>query len=312
VALLLALHGLIPRRGWGLRLAVGHVQHHLRSEAEDDAQWVSQLAHRLDLPFLRRDLTPPTQGNLESGLRRLRYLALTDMASACGADHLAVAHHAQDQLETLLMRLLRGASVQGMAGMAWRRRLAAAPVAAPDDPRPSSTRTLTLVRPLLGCSPLAARSWLQSIHQDWREDSTNQSPRFLRNRVRLEAIPPLLALQPDAAAHAVRLGEHLRDVHRLLRSLERRLDRRARSGPATWRRECLRRASPTVLRGWLRSALMRAGAPGDQLGARSLGPMARGIQDRQGGDRSFHVAGGVKLLVTAAEVRIEPRTQGID
>ncbi len=308
VALLLALHALRSRRGWGLRLAVGHVQHHLRIEAEDDAQWVAQLARRLDVPFHRRDITPPTRGNLESGLRRLRYRALAEMATACGADHLAVGHHAQDQLETLLMRLLRGASVQGLAGMAWRRVL---PSAAEEEPASPAAAAIALVRPLLACSPQDVRAWLVSLQQDWREDVSNQSPRYLRNRLRHEAIAPLLALQPDAAARAVRLGEHLREVRRLLCQMERRLDRRAQAGPHQWRRDSLRRAGPLLVRGWLRLALRRAGAPGDRLGSRSLAPMARAIGDRQGGERRFQVAGGVSLRVTADEVRIEaPEADG--
>ncbi|MFK7789287.1 MAG: tRNA lysidine(34) synthetase TilS, partial [Phycisphaeraceae bacterium] len=120
VALLRALAMLAPRRKWQLRVIVGHINHHLRNEADDDAAFVEALAGVLSLPFARRDIRPADlPGNLEANARDLRYQSLAEIAKEHGASLIATAHHADDQLETLLMRMLRGSSVAGLRGIAW-------------------------------------------------------------------------------------------------------------------------------------------------------------------------------------------------
>ena len=154
VALLRALAILAPRRNWNLNLAVGHVQHHLRKRgAEADARFVAALAKKLELPFLRADLEPPrpAKGNREDWARKERYGALAEMAQAFGASFMVTAHHGDDQLETMLMRLVRGCSVRGLAGMRWRRRLAGS-LAARSNTRRIPEASMAAMRWAIKCS----------------------------------------------------------------------------------------------------------------------------------------------------------------
>ena len=103
-----------------LRLTVAHVHHGLRAEADRDAEHVRALADRLGVPFHLERVTvrggPPWEG-LEAEARRVRLAALTACARAIGADRIATGHTADDQAETVLMRLLDGAGPRGLAGI---------------------------------------------------------------------------------------------------------------------------------------------------------------------------------------------------
>lgn len=156
VAMLTAMNQLAASRTWQLQLTVAHVHHHLRDHdgsADRDAAFVSDLAQRLGLRCVRADIEParsPGPTNLEARSRSLRYAALHQLAQQAGCRFIVTAHHADDQLETMLMRLIRGTSTRGLAAMAWRRRLSRddllspghamtcdfqhAPVAAGEDP----------------------------------------------------------------------------------------------------------------------------------------------------------------------------------
>jgi tRNA(Ile)-lysidine synthase len=308
VALLRILHALAPRRSWQLALTVGHVQHHLRPEtqAEADARFTAALAEDLKLPLLRADLDPAAPRcatfNPEAWARRERYRALRLMAHSAAAPWVVTAHHADDQLETLLMRVLRGSSVRGLAGMPWRRPLA----------RDAAEEPVYLIRPMLGADRALVRSFLHDIGQTWREDASNRDRSRLRAALRLEVVPKLTALRPDAPARAVRLGDHLRQVGRLLdaavASAADRVTRQpGRDGAFGWAaldRTEARTLPPVVLAGLLRRLLRHAGVPRDRLGQRKLGPLLRAIRDRAGGQRVFDLGSGIRASVGKDRVRI--------
>ena len=198
VALLRALDLLRGRRTWRLRLTVAHVQHHLRpaEEAEGDAAFVEALAGQLGLAFVRRDIAPAEEaGNVEASARRQRYAVLAEMAEQVGASFVATAHHADDHLETILMALLRGTTVKGLRGIAWRRRLPEGAV---------------LIRPMLGATRAEAEAVLKQLDQPWREDATNQDRRRTRARLRHEVLPVLRELRPSVARKALELSDSLR------------------------------------------------------------------------------------------------------
>jgi len=294
VALLRALQLLAGRRDWRLQLAVGHVQHHLRDSAEADAQFVADLAKRFDLPFLRADIHPAKKsGNVEGNARRMRYAALAEMAASFGAEFVATAHHADDQLETLLMRLMRGASVRGLAAMAWRRRLQA-------------NRQVVLVRPMLAIQHAQAIDFLESLKQSWRRDHTNESQQHLRSALRHRVVPLLRELRPDVAQRAVHLGDHLRQVTALLeQAVARAADHVVvHEGIARLDRNDARSLPGVVLTGLLRRLLLEAGAKADQLGRRKLAALERAVTDRRGGQRRFELGGKIRVLVTRQAVDI--------
>ena len=176
----------------GLRLHAAHLHHGLRgAEADADLEFVRALCGRLGVPLIaarwdtrarlrRRGLSG------QAGLRTLRREFLLAAARRAGARAILTAHTADDQLETLLMRLARGTGLSGLPGM----RPALATGHGPGG------RMLWL-KPLLGATRAEIEADLVRAGQTWREDRSNRDPRYARNRVRHEAIPALIrALLP--------------------------------------------------------------------------------------------------------------------
>lgn len=197
VALLLATAALASLDKWALDVHVAHVHHHLRNEADDDAKFVADLAERWTLHHHRRDIHPgDASGNVEANARLARYDALADIAQDIDADHIATAHHADDQLETILMRLVRGSGPRGLRGILPVRRCT-----------PQSGR---LIRPMLGTTHDEAIAYLRESHQPWREDHTNADTTRTRARLRAEVLPVLKSLNPKAAQNANKTAQRLR------------------------------------------------------------------------------------------------------
>lgn len=213
VALLRILHSLKPAQN--LDLHVFHVDHGWRPDSRRDAAWVGRLARRLALPFHQCRLNPPAGGfgrfgGREAWARRHRLAALAQMAAATGVDAVVLGHTAEDQAETVLIRILRGTSIRGLGGMRPLRTVMA------------GGRRLTLWRPLLETGRERLRQALGEIGQRWREDPTNTDQTFLRNRVRHQLLPLLNATRPGAAAHLRALAGDARQVSALLTSRYRR------------------------------------------------------------------------------------------
>jgi tRNA(Ile)-lysidine synthase len=174
VALTDALATLRRRRGF--RLVAAHLDHGLRPDSPDDAAFCQVLCDALDVPF--RAGTAPVRarasrekGGLEQAARRERYSFLRRVRDDEAAVAIAVAHTQDDQAETLLLRLLRGAGASGLAGM-----------------RPLRG---DLLRPLLGLSRASVLEHLRARGLAWREDPSNAEATHLRNRVRHELLPYL-------------------------------------------------------------------------------------------------------------------------
>ncbi|MFM7206410.1 MAG: tRNA lysidine(34) synthetase TilS [Planctomycetaceae bacterium] len=227
MALLHALRRLAPSGREG-RLVVAHVEHDLRAAAADDREFVAAAAARQGLPFdCRRVFVTEDDGHegLEGRGRRLRYAALVEMAHQHGCRHVAVAHTADDQAETILHRLLRGTGVSGLAGMR--------PV------RPLSPG-VALVRPMLGIRRRDPRAFLKAIGESWREDPTNDDRSHARNLLRHEVLARCeVTTYPGCTAAIGRLGRQAAALGAALRSAaERLLDqhaRRERDGSVTVR-----------------------------------------------------------------------------
>ena len=181
----------------GITLAVVHFNHALRgAESEADAGFVAELAAALELEFLaaREDVGAEAarQGwNLEDAARRLRYAFYDRVIDEGRATHIAVAHTADDQAETVLAHLMRGTGPTGLAGIY--------PVAD------------TIVRPLLGTRRESLREYLRANGQTWREDSTNRDVRRTRAHIREQLLP---VIERDFSGEIV---GHLGELARLAR-----------------------------------------------------------------------------------------------
>jgi tRNA(Ile)-lysidine synthase len=187
-ALLDALARLAPPRGW--RLTVAHVDHGLRAESGGDADVVAALASARALPFRSIRVEVEGGGSLQDHARNARHAALKAEAGRVGASLIALGHTADDQAETVLMRLLAGASPAGLPAMAERER--------------------GLARPLIRVWRDATIAYCAALGIEPLVDPSNADPRFLRSRVRHEVIPALEAVFPGARRRLVVLAERQR------------------------------------------------------------------------------------------------------
>lgn len=182
VVLLQVLHELSKQHGW--LLAVGHLNHQLRGRSsEADERLVRRLAQSLGLPVLIeradvRGLARTKKVSLEMAARELRHDFLARAALAQQACTVALAHHADDQLELFFLRFLRGSGPEGLAGMKWR-----SPSAA--------NANVVLARPLLEQPKSALREYAKKHKLKYREDASNTCLDILRNRLRHDLLPLL-------------------------------------------------------------------------------------------------------------------------
>ncbi len=199
---------LVPKRG----IAALHVDHGMRTGSREDAAWVRGVCRAWQVPLatVRLDSPPRSEGRA----RALRYEAILGAAREAGAATVLVAHHAGDQAETVLFRILRGTGPRGLAGI---------PAARSLGPPGSGVR---LVRPLLGIDPSALAAWAKGHGLRPREDPTNRDLRHERNRLRHEVLPALEAASPGTAGVLLRLSAEARRRERVLEEiLEGILDR---------------------------------------------------------------------------------------
>jgi tRNA(Ile)-lysidine synthase len=164
------------------RLCVAHVHHGLRGAAADEDQaWLEKLCGRCEIPFevVRADVVAAAaeQGDgWEAAARQARYEFLCATAERLGARWVALGHTADDQVETVLHRVLRGTGLAGLAGMPRFRAL---------------SPSVTLVRPLLDVTRREVLRYLAALGQDYRTDASNAETLWTRNRLRNELLPAI-------------------------------------------------------------------------------------------------------------------------
>ena len=200
LALLLLLVQL--RQPLGLDLHVAHLDHGLRGqESQEDARFVEETARRLELPMtLEREDVESYRAthhlSLEEAARKVRYSFLSRVAAAHGALGVALGHTADDQAETILMHLLRGSGLDGLTGM---QTLSYWPSSHHEHP-------MALVRPLLGTKREETESLCRWKGVIPRDDSSNRSLHFTRNRIRADLLPRLRSYNPRLQEALLSLG----------------------------------------------------------------------------------------------------------
>jgi len=181
------------------RVLLLHVNHQLQPEAGDWARHCQLTAERLGLPIRVLDVQPRSAS--EADAREVRYAAFEGELRA--GDCLLLGHHADDQAETLLLRLLRGAGVRGLAGMPRRRPLGAA----------------ELLRPLLDQTRVELEAWARARGLDWVEDPSNSRTEYDRNYLRQRVMPALTGRWSDAAHRLGQSASYLAEADGLLAEL---------------------------------------------------------------------------------------------
>ena len=199
VALLSILHHL--RSSWELTVTAVHCNYGLRgAESEGDQQFVEDFCHRLGVPLHVRRVgfqIGLRRTSLQGEARDLRYRVMQEIAEKCGAHRITVGHTADDQAETVLLWVLRGAGLTGLSGM-------------------PAFRENNIVRPLYETKRQEILDYLRKAGLSFREDSSNFQTHYLRNRVRKEVIPTLNQLVPSAVDALCRLADICREDDRCL------------------------------------------------------------------------------------------------
>jgi tRNA(Ile)-lysidine synthase len=191
----------------GFRLKVAHLNHGVRgAESDADEAFVTELAERLGLEVFLEKVDAPAIArreklSLEEACREARRRFLLDSAKRSGCAYIATGHHADDQAETVLIRLIRGAGITGLAAI-----------------RPVTAEGF--IRPLLECRRREIRRYVHEKEIPYREDSSNLDRRYLRNRVRHDLIPLLeRQFNPSIVDALCRLSGNMRGADAFLSQL---------------------------------------------------------------------------------------------
>ena len=200
VALLDVLHILAPRHGW--RLSAIHVNHQLSAHAAEWARFCRQLCRACGVPLRVVKVNVPRGNSIEAAARAARYAAYR----AQPAENVLLAQHQDDQAETVLLQLLRGAGVKGLAAM---------PPMRMDVARPD----LRLLRPLLGFTRNEIEQYAAARDLSWVEDESNRDAYYLRNFLRREIMPRIESRAPEYRSTLSRAAGHMAGAAQLLDAL---------------------------------------------------------------------------------------------
>ncbi|MCC6141156.1 MAG: tRNA lysidine(34) synthetase TilS [Nitrospira sp.] len=296
VALLTLLHRLIPR--WRVRLTAVHFNYGLRGqESDEDQAFVASLCDALQVPLRCVPLDARTRlprVSLQAQARDMRYRAMARLAEDIGVDRIAIGHTADDQAETILLWMLRGAGITGLAGM---------PV----------QRDGMIIRPLYEVRRREVLDFLHAARQAYRQDSSNAKPVYARNRIRHQLIPVLNQVAPAAVDALCRMGDVCREDDRYLEELTVGLcdvlvqsngaagysiDRRGlQAQPLALQRRVLREVFRRMHSSWRVPSLATVEV------VRRLLSFTRG--------EARHCAGGVQVRVTPNALLLQPAQVGV-
>lgn len=311
VALLLRL--IEERVKLDITLSVVHVNHGIRGSAsDDDATFVAGLAAAHALPFHLHRVDAPASAvsqreTLEEAARNLRYAFFKQLLSEGKAAALVTAHTLDDQAETVLHKLLRGAWTEGLSGIH--------PVLAAE--------STTILRPFLESTHAINEAWLTAAQQPWREDETNQDMAYTRNRIRHQLLPLLRTFNPRITDQLARLATISADEEAYWqRELERLLPPLLLPGKPTrgggrststhpeeealaMEKERLRGLHPAVARRVVRAAARRLGSNlGFEHTERVLALLLPEKDRTVGSKAKFDLPGGIVVERSLREIRL--------
>lgn len=290
VVLLHLLHRLAARYAW--QLSALHVHHGISHNAEAWAEFCAGLCERMNIPFHleRVDIAPLRGHGIEAAARKLRIAAF----SRRNCDYVALAHHADDQAETLLLQMLRGAGVRGAGAMPVLARRAATPA---------------MLRPLLHCTRSEILDYAVAHGLQWVEDDSNANDSYPRNYLRHRVMPLLTQHFPAYRETLGRSARHFAEAGELLDELACLDGGQALDGNAM-HVDALRGLSPARARNLMRYFLHTQGAPMPQ--SAHLDEMLRQVCDaRQDAAVEIHV-GDFQLRRYRDSVYLLPATPEFD
>lgn len=272
-------------------VVAAHIVHDMRSAADSEADRAAceGLCRALGVTFVSASVSVRGQGNVEAVARRERYRSLMDLAQQAGCRFIATGHQAQDQLETVLMRVLRGAGPRGLRGIAARRGVGA---------------DIAIVRPMLELTRSQAESLCTACGWVWRIDATNSDAGRLRSRLRRDVIPLLESISPGVARRSNAIAASASSVFQVTRGLGSDLLQRSQESPASWSRRLWRAAPRAVVAEAIVQIIRGAGGTARH---REIVAAARAARGASGEARHFQFE-GCTLIIDANTIRVAPRT----
>ena len=200
MALLYLLQDIATHRHTTYKIGVAIVDHCIRPESKDEVLWLQHQVEELGLPFYSATFDVPRlskeyKKSEETIGRQVRYQWLNEIAQSEGYDYISVAHHKDDQAESILAHIIRGSGLNGLTGMSV----------------VQSEYAIPVVRPLLDVTKEDLLAYIGTKHISYCVDSTNEDVRYQRNRIRHRIIPELEAVNPAVVDAIVRLGSSVNE-----------------------------------------------------------------------------------------------------
>ncbi len=276
-----ALALLQRRESVGL-LRIAHVHHHQRPESDEEAALVVALGRQLELPVevLHLDVAG---GASAAVLRDARHAALANEATRCSADAVVMAHHADDQLETILLAITRGAGPNGLAGMCDMRELC---------------NGVQLARPLLQTTRAELTDLCDQLDLPYCDDPSNTNVETLRGRLRRDVMSVLESMRPGVARRAAAMAPVQRAASgAFMAMLPVAVD-------SAWDRSRLAQLPHAIRLAALHNEASKLVAV-DGLSTSTVSEAAEAIADARQHNRVFQVGGGLQVVVDAASVQLQ-------
>lgn len=271
------------------RTAIAHFDHRLRVDdaAAQDRAAADALCRRYGFGLITGAWEAPRRG--EAHARDARYRFLAEAARRHGASVVATGHTADDQAETVLMRMMRGAGLHGLRGML------------PQSPLPArDATTASLVRPLLCVSRAETRAYCRASGLAFSDDETNADTSLLRNRVRLEIIPAMERDAPGVRERLLAVAEESRDAVAALEAVAGAALRPSDDGHVHLDRAVLRAMPDAVVPYAYRLAVARLLGDARELGRRHYARLAAAAHGRTGAE--IELPRGIVVTVDPSEV----------
>lgn len=300
-------------------LVLAHILHDMRpaQEAHADRDATRALAQKINIPCVVASVTcRDTPGNAEANYRAARYQALSQLAIEHACPFIATGHHRDDQIETMLMRLVRGSGFSALAGIRASRPLTSTTPTSPSPLLPPPPLPpLTLIRPMLTVTHEDAQRLCTIAGYQWQEDATNLDPAYARGLIRTRITPALAQLNPRYASNISRLLKQLTELKPLLDEHAASLFSQATRSPhtITMPRELLASQSETVLGAVLhlalknltKSTLPLSSRPRKQqaLSAKTIAKIAATLTQPDTGPKHFQLE-PLSITLTAHDITI--------
>lgn len=276
IALLLLCIAASMQQSSSFTVIVGHIHHGLRDESDDELNRVEEICNQFGVQCITKKIAVQSKnGSLAAGARDARYEALCSIAKEHHISTVAVAHHADDQLETMLMALCRGGGVRQLAGMA---------------PSRALTSDINLLRPLLHVEKKTLIEICASAKVEWCEDPTNRDCSTPRGRLRSDVIPVLRELWPKADRHAANASSIL---HPAIDAFDESIE-----DGVSWSRETLCQLPTPVIAATIHHAV------GNRSTYETIQSIANAIADDNTDPRTFVCSDGCVVIVTAHLVEV--------